>query len=103
MSLLLTAIVIYLTRGQMKAEVMNSLESIATRSAKLQAEISNRQFADWLAKNEQKLLAQPELRVKDPAPLAKADQASIDETQKFKENATKKICKKNRYHLSFRK
>ncbi|MFG0272193.1 DUF6861 domain-containing protein [Pseudomonas sp. zjy_14] len=62
--LLLTAIVTYLTRGQMKAGVMNSMESIATRSAKLQAEISNRQFADWLAKNEQKILAQPELQIK---------------------------------------
>ncbi|MDH0747879.1 hypothetical protein N5D61_16205 [Pseudomonas sp. GD03842] len=71
--LLLTAIVTYLTRGQMKAGVMNSMESIATRSAKLQAEISNRQFADWLAKNQSKILAEPELQVKEVAPLNKAE------------------------------
>ncbi|WP_223513038.1 DUF6861 domain-containing protein [Pseudomonas sp. GL-R-26] len=71
--LLLTAIVTYLTRGQMKAGVMNSMESIATRSAKLQAEISNKQLAGWLARNEQKLLAQAELQVKEPAPLVKAE------------------------------
>lgn len=50
MLLLLRAIVTYLARGQMKAGVMNSMESIATRSAKLQVEISNRQFADWSLK-----------------------------------------------------
>ena len=71
--LLLTAIVTYLTRGQMKAGVMNSMESIATRSAKLQAEISNKQLAGWLARNEQKLLARDELRVREPAPLVKAE------------------------------
>jgi len=72
--LLLTAIVTYLTRGQMKAGVMNSMENIATRSAKLQAEISNKQLAGWLARNEQKLLARDELRVKEPAPLVKAEE-----------------------------
>ncbi|WP_223503839.1 DUF6861 domain-containing protein [Pseudomonas sp. BF-R-24] len=77
--LLLTAIVTYLTRGQMKAGVMNSMESIATRSAKLQAEISNKELAGWLARNEQKLLARDELRVREPAPLAKAE---LPETQK---------------------
>ncbi|WP_435652727.1 DUF6861 domain-containing protein [Pseudomonas putida] len=46
--LLLTAIVTYLTRGQMKAAVMSSMENIATRSARLQADISNRQLAAWL-------------------------------------------------------
>jgi hypothetical protein len=67
--LLLTAIVTYLTRGQMKAGVMNSMESIATRSARLQSEITNKEFAAWLGRNEQKILAQPELQVKDPTPL----------------------------------
>ncbi|MNJ29997.1 hypothetical protein D3C77_245810 [compost metagenome] len=76
--LLLTAIVTYLTRGQMKAGVMNSMESIATRSAKLQAEISNKQLAAWLAKNEQKLLAQPELRTSNPIRLTKAEEALIE-------------------------
>jgi hypothetical protein len=71
--LLLTAIVTYLTRGQMKAGVTNSLESIATRSAKLQADISNKEFAAWLARNEQKILAQPELQPKDVTPLKKAE------------------------------
>ncbi|WP_339326438.1 DUF6861 domain-containing protein, partial [Pseudomonas viridiflava] len=60
--LLLTAIVTYLTRGQVKAGIVGSMDSIAARSAKLQAEISNKQFANWLARNEQKLLAQSELR-----------------------------------------
>jgi hypothetical protein len=71
--LLLTAIVTYLTRGQMKAGVMNSMESIATRSARLQSEISNKEFATWLARNEQKILAQPELQVKEVTPLKKAE------------------------------
>jgi hypothetical protein len=38
-----------------------------------QAEISNKQLAGWLARNEQKMLAQPELQVKEPTPLAKAE------------------------------
>lgn len=71
--LLLTAIVTYLTRGQMKAGVMSSMENIATRSARLQADISNRQLAAWLSKNEQKLLAHPELQAKEATPLKKAE------------------------------
>jgi hypothetical protein len=71
--LLLTAIVTYLTRGQMKAGVMNSMESIATRSAKLQAQISNKEFASWLAKNQSKILAEPELQIKDVTPLRTRD------------------------------
>ena len=67
--LLLTAIVTYITRGQVKAGVMNSVESIATRSAKLRAELSNKQLAAWLAKNEQKLLIHTELQLRDPAPI----------------------------------
>ncbi|MDZ3991659.1 DUF6861 domain-containing protein [Pseudomonas sp. Teo4] len=71
--LLLTAIVTYLTRGQMKAGLMSSMDSIAARSAKLQADISNRQLAAWLAKNEQKLLAQPELQAKEVTPLKRSE------------------------------
>jgi len=48
----------------MKAGLMNSLESVATRSTRLQAQISNKEFAAWLARNEQKILAQPELHTK---------------------------------------
>ena len=77
--LLLTAIVTYLTRGQIKSGVMASMDSIAARSAKLQAEISNKQFAAWLARNEQKMLAQPELQVKDPAPLKKVEPETMRE------------------------
>ena len=77
--LLLTAIVTYLTRGQMKAGVVGSMESIATRSARLQAEISNKQLAGWLARNEQKLLAQAELQVKEPTPLTKAEPETMRE------------------------
>ncbi|WP_062387701.1 DUF6861 domain-containing protein [Pseudomonas abietaniphila] len=71
--LLLTAIVTYLTRGQMKAGVMNSMESIATRSATLQASISNKEFASWLAKNQSKILAEPELQIRNATPLGKID------------------------------
>lgn len=67
--LLFTAIVTYWTRGQVKAGLMGSMDSIAARSTKLQAEISNKQFTNWLARNEQKLLALPELQVNGPAPL----------------------------------
>ncbi|RMM90791.1 polymorphic toxin type 46 domain-containing protein [Pseudomonas savastanoi] len=69
--LLFTAIVTYMTRGQVKAGIIGSVDSIAARSAKLQADISNKQFANWLARNEQKLLAQPELRVNEPAQFRK--------------------------------
>ncbi|KPX75906.1 polymorphic toxin type 46 domain-containing protein [Pseudomonas syringae group genomosp. 3] len=69
--LLFTAIVTYMTRGQVKAGLVGSMDSIAARSAKLQAEISNKQFANWLARNEQKLLAQPELRVNEPVQFGK--------------------------------
>ena len=71
--LLLTAIVAYLTRGQMKPGVMNSMESIATRSARLQSQISNKEFGTWLARNERKILTQPELQVKDPTPLKRVE------------------------------
>lgn len=77
--LLLTAIVTYLPRGQIKSGVMACMDSIATRSAKLQAEISNKQFAVWLAKNEQKLLAQAELQVKEPAPMKKVEPETMRE------------------------
>ncbi|VVO61968.1 hypothetical protein PS838_00840 [Pseudomonas fluorescens] len=79
MLLLLTAIVTYLTRGQMKAGVVGSMESIATRSSRLQAEISNKQLAGWLARYEQQLLAQAELQVKKPTPLAKAETETMRE------------------------
>jgi hypothetical protein len=75
--LLLTAIVTYLLRGQIKAGIVGSMDSIAARSAKLQAEISNKQFANWLARNESELLAQPELQVKAPTPLQKVEVPEI--------------------------
>jgi uncharacterized membrane protein YkoI len=87
--LLLTAIVTYLTRGQMKAGITGSMDSIAARSAKLQAEISNKELAAWLARNEQKLLAQSELRATEPSPLKTADPAP-DLPQKAKETVRKK-------------
>ncbi|CAI8879895.1 hypothetical protein ALP99_02872 [Pseudomonas syringae pv. tomato] len=67
--LLLTAIVTYITRGQVKAGIVGSLDGIAARSAKLQADMTNKQIAGWLARNEQTLLAHPELRMSEPAPL----------------------------------
>ncbi|AHG43049.1 hypothetical protein N018_23600 [Pseudomonas syringae CC1557] len=77
--LLFTAIVTYMTRGQVKAGLMGSMDSIAARSAKLQSEISNKQFANWLARNERRLLAEPELRVDGPAPLAKVEPVTMRE------------------------
>ncbi|RMN09677.1 hypothetical protein ALQ67_05145, partial [Pseudomonas savastanoi pv. glycinea] len=47
--LLLTAIVTYITRGQVKAGIVGSLDGIAARSAKLQADMTNKQIAGWLA------------------------------------------------------
>ncbi|WP_257112476.1 DUF6861 domain-containing protein [Pseudomonas ficuserectae] len=67
--LLLTAIVTYITRGQIKAGIVGSLDGIAARSAKLQADMTDKQIAGWLARNEQKLLAHPELRRSEPSPL----------------------------------
>lgn len=71
--LLLTAIVTYISRGQIKAGVVGSLDGIAARSAKLQADMTNKEIAGWLARNEQGLLALPELRVREPMPLAKKE------------------------------
>ncbi|MDU8541482.1 DUF6861 domain-containing protein [Pseudomonas syringae group sp. J248-6] len=67
--LLLTAIVTYITRGQVKAGIVGSLDGIAARSAKLQADMTNKQIAGWLARNEQRLLAHPELQRSEPSPL----------------------------------
>lgn len=82
--LLFIAIVTYMTRGQVKAGLMGSMDSIAARSAKLQTEISNKQFANWLARNEQKLLAQPELRVNEPTPLQRVEQQEPPEQKLHK-------------------
>ncbi|WP_263260613.1 DUF6861 domain-containing protein [Pseudomonas sp. RIT-PI-S] len=87
--LLLTAIVTYLTRGQIKAGVLSSMESIATRSASLRAGMPNKELAAWLARNEQKMLANPELSVNEPAPLAKVEPAPLAQ-QKGKESPKEK-------------
>ncbi|TDV58965.1 DUF6861 domain-containing protein [Pseudomonas sp. LP_7_YM] len=71
--LLLTAIVTYLTRGQVKAGLMNSMDSIAARSASLQAQISNKEFANWLARNERRILDEPGLHAKDEPRFRKID------------------------------
>ncbi|MBI6772895.1 DUF6861 domain-containing protein [Pseudomonas syringae] len=71
--LLLTAIVTYITRGQIKSGITGSLDSIAARSAKLQADMTNKQIAGWLARNEQKLLAHPDLRPSEAATVAKKE------------------------------
>lgn len=64
--LLLTAIVTYLLRGQIKGGLTQSAENIAARGARLQAEIKNKQLANWLARNQEKLLAKPELQPQQP-------------------------------------
>lgn len=74
--LLLMAIVTYLTRGQVKAGVVGSVESIAQRSAKLQAQISNKKLAAWLAQNEERLLAHPALSASQPVVLASPKSAA---------------------------
>lgn len=63
--LLLTAIVAFL----MGRYSLNAMESVATRSFRLRAEITNKEFAEWLARNEQQLLKLQELQPKDPTPL----------------------------------
>ena len=70
--LLLMAIATYLSRGQIKSAV-RGLDDIAMRSSALQKGISNKEFASWIARNEQKILAQPELQIKDPIPLKPAE------------------------------
>lgn len=63
-TLLLTAIVTYVMRGQIKNSLQSSADDIMARSAQLQAEISNKQLADWLAKNIEKLLKHPDFQPK---------------------------------------
>ncbi|MGY4490543.1 polymorphic toxin type 46 domain-containing protein [Pseudomonas sp. TE3610] len=72
--LLLTAIVTYLTRGQLKGALTSSAEGIAARSAVLQQQISERRLADWLARNEQKLLAERSLQPRTSAPVQQAEE-----------------------------
>ncbi|EGH18733.1 hypothetical protein Pgy4_37821, partial [Pseudomonas savastanoi pv. glycinea str. race 4] len=36
-------------------------------------------FANWLARNERRLLAEPALRVNEPAPLVKAESETMRE------------------------
>lgn len=81
-SLLLTAIVTYLTRGQVKAGGVSSVEGIAERSAKLQAQISNKKLATWLAQNEEKLLAHPGLQVVKPTAAATSQSKPVLERLK---------------------
>ncbi|RZI59126.1 MAG: hypothetical protein EOP14_04475 [Pseudomonas sp.] len=67
--LLLTAIVAFL----MGRYSLNAMESVATRSFRLRAEITNKEFAEWLARNEQQLLKLQELQPKDVTALKKAE------------------------------
>ncbi|RMR06797.1 DUF6861 domain-containing protein [Pseudomonas syringae group genomosp. 3] len=84
--LLLTAIVTYITRGQVKAGIVGSLDGIAARSAKLQADMTNKQIAGWLARNEQRLLAHPELRMPDPSPRPKLEQQKLEKQHSGPQN-----------------
>ncbi len=96
--LLFTAIVTYWTRGRVKAGLMGSMDIIAARRTKLQAEISNKRSANWLARNQQELSAQPELRVNEPAPLNKG-QDPQPEAQEKKPQLNPKIEKTERHEL----
>ncbi|WP_192872137.1 DUF6861 domain-containing protein [Pseudomonas congelans] len=64
-TLLLTAIVTYMMRGQIKSSLQGSAEEIMARSSQLQKEISNKQLADWLSKNTEKLIKHPDFQPKD--------------------------------------
>ncbi len=72
--LLLTAMVTYLTRGQVKGALTSGADGIAARSALLQQQISERKLANWLARNEQQLLAEPSLQPRTSAPVKQADE-----------------------------
>ncbi len=74
---------------------MSSMESIAARSARLQAEISNKQLAAWLAKNEQKLLAQPELHPREATPITRAKPEPEPLRQAPKQQPTAKTPEKS--------
>ncbi|HEX8590563.1 DUF6861 domain-containing protein [Pseudomonas sp.] len=91
--LLLVALVTFLTRGQLKGGITSSLESISTRSARLQAEISNKEFANWFAINEQKILSHPELQIKERAPLTKSAGGATPDIEKVFGDATPSTVK----------
>lgn len=74
--LLLTAIVTYLMRGQIRSSVLNSMETVATRSASLRAGMRNREMAAWLARNEQKMIADPRLQANEPVALPQSQTPS---------------------------
>ena len=67
--LLLTAIVAFL----MGRYSLNAMESVATRSFRLRAEITNKEFAEWLGRNEQQLLKLQELQLKEPSRLTNTE------------------------------
>jgi hypothetical protein len=76
--LLFTAIVSYLNRGRIVSGVLNTMETVATRSASLQAGMPNRELAAWLERNQQKMLSNPELRVDETNPSAKVAELDIE-------------------------
>jgi hypothetical protein len=91
--LLLTAIVAFL----MGRYSLNAMESVATRSFRLRAEITNKEFAEWLGRNEQQLLKLQELQPKDPAQLVRppaspepqATQGSVEAEAKTLQNGSR--------------
>ncbi len=91
--LLLVALVTFLTRGQIKGGITSSLESISTRSARLQSEMSNKEFANWFAINEQKILAHPDLQINDITPLKKPAGDATPTIEKFVDDATPSTAK----------
>jgi hypothetical protein len=95
--LLLTAIVAFL----MGRYSWNAGESVATRSFRLRAEITNKEFAEWLARNEQHLLKLQELQPKDPTPLSKQEPEPVNElpptkqaAEPIEESATKVVSRR---------
>lgn len=65
--LFLMALATYLMRGSVKAGIKANLNNLASRSAALQAQITEKRLATWLARNQQRLLEQPELQLKQSA------------------------------------
>ncbi|TDV58075.1 putative RNase toxin 46 of polymorphic toxin system [Pseudomonas graminis] len=95
--LLLTAIVAFL----MGRYSLNAMESVATRSFRLRAEITNKEFAEWLARNEQQLLKLQELQPKEPTPLSKQEPEPVNElpptkqaAEPIEESATKVVSRR---------
>jgi len=81
--LLLTAIVAYLLRGPINSGISNTMESIASRSLNFKAEVTNRELASWLGRNQAALFAHPELQPPSGQALNRAKPSTEIDTPKW--------------------